>query len=161
MGQVFKAVYTMAFFSFLRLSNLVSHSVHKFSPLYHLARGDIIFADPGMHVLIKWSKTMQTRNVVKILKLSSLGSNPICPVTAMKNLLAITLGSKNEPLFQYKTLKGWVPLTDTQVRHHFHLILKRLNLHTSNLTFHAFWCSGATYAFNSNVQLQHIQSHGT
>ena len=33
MGQVFKAVYTMAFFSFLRLSNLVPHSVHKFSPL--------------------------------------------------------------------------------------------------------------------------------
>ena len=112
-------------------------------------------------MLIKWSKTLQTRNVVKILKVPFLGSNPICPVTAIKNLLAITPGSKNEPLVQYKTLKGWVPLTDTQIRCHFHLILKRLNLHTSNLTFHAFRCSGATYAFNSNVELQHIQSHGT
>ena len=112
-----------------------------------------------MHVLIKWSKTMQTRNMVKILKLPSLGSNPLCPVNAIKNLLAITPGSKNQPMFQYKTLKGWVPLTDTQVRHHFHLILKRLNLHTSNLTFHAFRRSGATYAFNSNVELQHIQRH--
>ena len=71
MGQVFKAIYTMAFFTFLRLSNLVTHSVHKYSPLYHLARGDIIFAHPGMHVLIKWSKTILTRNIVKILKFLS------------------------------------------------------------------------------------------
>ena len=161
MGQVFKAVYTLAFFSFLRLSNLVPHSVQAFSPLYHLARGDIIVANPGMHIVIKWSKTIQSRNMVKILKIPTLGANHICPVTAIKNLLAITPGSKNDPLFQYKTLKGWAPLTDTQVRRHFHLILKKLNLHKSNLTFHAFRCSGATYAFNSNVALQDIQSHGT
>ena len=161
MGQVFKAVYTLAFFSFLRLSNLVPHSVRHYSALYHLARGDIILANPGIHVVVKWSKTIQSRNTVKILKIPRLGANPICPVTAITNLLAITPGSKNEPLFQYKNVKGWAPLTDTQVRRHFHLILKKLNLHNSNLTFHAFRRSGATYAFNSNVALQDMQSHGT
>ena len=55
MGQVFKAVYTLAFFSFLRLSNLVPHSCKKFSPLYHLARADIIFAKPGLHIIVKWT----------------------------------------------------------------------------------------------------------
>ena len=44
MGQIFKAVYTIAFFSFLRLSNLVPHSASKFSPLHQLACGDIILA---------------------------------------------------------------------------------------------------------------------
>ena len=161
MGQVFKAVYTLAFFSFLRLSNLVPHSVQQYSVLYHLARGDIIFAKPGIHILIKWSKTLQSRDTVKILKIPMLGANPICPVTAIKNLLAITPGSKNDPLFQYKRPKGWAPLTDTQVRRHFHSVLQKLNLHNSNITFHAFRRSGATYAFNSNVALQDIQSHGT
>ena len=52
MGQVFKAVYTLAYFSFLRLSNLVSHKAAEFSPLYHLARADIIFAHPGIQVII-------------------------------------------------------------------------------------------------------------
>ena len=33
MGQVFKAVYSLVFFSFLRLSNLVPHSVKTFSQL--------------------------------------------------------------------------------------------------------------------------------
>ena len=161
MGQVFKAVYTLAFFSFLRLSNLVPHSVRQYSALYHLARGGIIVAKPGLHILIKWSKTMQSRNTVNILKIPMLGANPICPVTAIQNLLAITPGSKNDPLFQYKSLKGWAPLTDTQVRRHLHLVLKKLNLHNSNLTFHAFRHSGATYCFNSNVALQDIQNHGT
>ena len=53
MGQVFKAVYTLAFFSFLRISNLVPQAVNLFSPLYHLARGDVIFAAPGLHLIIK------------------------------------------------------------------------------------------------------------
>ena len=36
MGQVFKSVYTVAYLSFLRLSNLVPHYVKLFSLLYHL-----------------------------------------------------------------------------------------------------------------------------
>ena len=161
MGQVFKAVYSIAYFSFLRISNLVPHSITTFSPLYHLARADIIFAPPGLQIIVKWTKTLQSRDAIKILKIPSLGSNPICPVNAVKNLLQITPGSRNDPLFQYKTPKGWVPLTDNQVRFHLKLILKKLGLQDSNLTFHAFRRSGATHAFNSNVQIQEIQSHGT
>ena len=149
MGQVFKAVYTLAFFSFLRLSNLVPHSIKSFSPLYHLARGDIIFAPPGLHILGKWSKTIQDKKHNKVLK--------ICPVTAIKNLLQITPGSNNSPLFQYKKSTIWLPLTDNQVRRHFKTILNRLQLHNTSLTFHAFRRSGASFAFNSNVSLQDIE----
>ena len=161
MGQVFKAVYTLAFFSFVRLSNLVPHSQKLYSPLYQLARGDIIFAPPGLHILVKWSKTLQSRNVVKVLKIPSLGSNPICPVNAIKNLLSITPGHSNSPLFQYKMSTQLVPLTDTKVTRHFSNILRKLNLHNSNITFHTFRGSGATFAFNSNVNIQEIMSHGT
>ena len=161
MGQVFKAVYTLAFFSFLRISNLVPHTRNTYSPLYHLSRADVFFASPGIHLLLKWSKTLQNKDSVRLLKIPALGSNPICPVMAIKNLLSITPGTKNAPLFQYKTSQGWFPMTDTQVRRHFKMILAKLQLQDANLTFHAFRCSGATYAFNANVALQDIQSHGT
>ena len=59
MGQVFKDVYTIAFFSFLRLSNLVPHSNKLYSPLYRLARADIIFAPFGIQIIVKWTKTLQ------------------------------------------------------------------------------------------------------
>ena len=106
---------------------------------------------------------MQARNAVKILKNPDLGTNPICPVHAIKNVLSITPGASNSPLFQYKSNSQWQPLTDSHfaLRRHFALILKKLNLQHSNITFHAFRRSGATYTFNPNVQLQHIQSHGT
>ena len=64
MGQIFKGLYLLNFFSFLRLSNLVPHSCTGFSPLRHLARGDIIFKPGKMIVLVKWSKTMQNNNQV-------------------------------------------------------------------------------------------------
>ena len=102
MGQIFKALYLTAFFSFLRVSNLVPHSIKAFSPIEQMSRGDVLFATPGIHLLIKWSKTIQTRDTIRILKIPSLGSSPLCPVQAIKNLLLITPGTENSPLFQVK-----------------------------------------------------------
>ena len=125
MGRVFKAIYTLAFFSFLRLSNLVPRTRKAYSPIQHLCRADVFFATPGIHLLLKLSKTLQSKDTVRILKILALGSNPICPVMAIRNLLSITPGTKNVPLFQYKTSQGWFPMTDTQVRRHFKMILAK------------------------------------
>ena len=48
MGQIYKAIYLVAFFSFLRISNLVPHKIASFSPLEQLTRGDVFFASPGL-----------------------------------------------------------------------------------------------------------------
>ena len=108
-GQIFKAVYTLAFITFLRLSNLVPHAAKLYLPLYQLARGDIILAPPGIQFRVKRSKTFQDRNTVKVLKIASLGTNPIFPVQAIKNVLKITPGSSNSPLFQYKKMPCLAP----------------------------------------------------
>ena len=162
MGQIFKALYLTAFFSFLRVSNLVPHSVKTFSPMEQMSRGDVFFATPGIHLLIKWSKTIQTRDTIRMLKIPSLGSSPLCPVQAIKNLLLITRGTENSPLFQVKNeAVQWVPLTDSKVRRNFIQILTRLGLEHSGISLHTFRRSGATLAFNSNVSIPNIQSHGT
>ena len=48
MGFVYKAAILLSFFSFLRISNLVPHSIAAFQPLKHLARGDIFFLPPEL-----------------------------------------------------------------------------------------------------------------
>ena len=155
-------IFDCIFFSFLRISNLVPHSIKAFSPIEQMARGDVFFAPPGIHLLIKWSKTIQTRDTIRILKIPSLGSSPLCPVQAIKHLLLITPGTKNDPLFQIKNEAAqWVPLTDTKVRRNFTQILTRVGLQHSGMSLHTFRHSGATLAFNSNVSIQNIQSHGT
>ena len=161
MGQVFKAAFLLSFFSFLRISNLVPHSIQKFNPLEQLARADLFFASPGAHILIKWSKTLQSKNQVRLLKIPLLTNSPLCPVAALKNLLLITPAGDNNPLFQIKYKQKWVPLTDSRLRRALASILLSLQLQNSKITFHSFRRSGATLAFNSSVPLQDIQSHGT
>ena len=104
---------------------------------------------------------MQTRDSVKILKLPLLSHSPLCPVTAVKNLLMLTPGHQDTPLFQIKNAKAqWVSLTDFQTRRNFTQVLTRLGLQDSGMSLHTFRRSGASLAFNSNVALQNIQSHG-
>ena len=161
MGQIFKAFYLLAFFSFLRISNLVPHSRNSYSPLQQVDQGDMIFAPSGLHILVKWSKTLQTKDKIKIIKVPALGASPLCPVVALKVLLKLTPNHPNFPLFQIKQSHTWLPLTDTKVRRHFKSILARLSLHDSAITIHTLRRSGATFAYNANVPLQEIQSNGT
>ena len=161
---MYKAAYLLSFFSFLRISNLVPHSIHKYDPLHQLARADVIFAPPpppGAHLIIKWSKTLQSDNQIRVLKIPHLGASPLCPVKALKSLLKLASGSNNSPLFQIHYQGSWVPLTDTRLRKNLSQILKKLHLSHSNITFHSLRRSGASLAFNSHVPIQDIQSHCT
>ena len=99
MGQIFKAVYLTSFFSFLRISNLCPHTVADFSPLKHLTGQDLINTTDSMAILVKWSKTMQLNNCVKILHLPTL-KNDICPVTAIKNAMLLSPQPRNSALFK-------------------------------------------------------------
>ena len=71
---------------FFELSNLVPNSIAERSPLKHLTREDIIF-DKKAIVIVKWSKTIQTPNSAKVVYIPIL-NNDICPVTAIRNVLA-------------------------------------------------------------------------
>ena len=73
---VFKAVYLVAFFSFLRVSNFL-HSTKSFDPTGQLAIGDLFFCQDGVTILIKWSKTIQNRCDTNTISLPSLGSSII------------------------------------------------------------------------------------
>ena len=158
-GKIFKAAYLLGFFAFLRLANLVPHARKDFSIIKHLCRGDIIFKENRAIVMIKWSKTLQSKNTIRLISVPRLGS-VICPVAALKKLLKISPGDNNTPLFQILVGRAWFPLTDSAVRKHLKWCLSLADLSPS-LTFHALGRSGATFAFNHNVSLQNIKRHGT
>ena len=101
LGFVFKAVYLTTFFLFLRISNLVSHSVASYSHLKQLARADVMFSHPGATLLITWSKTLQTKDKVRLIKIPFLLNSPLCPVTALQVLLRSVPGNKTALSFKY------------------------------------------------------------
>ena len=112
-------------------------------------------------MLIKWSKTTQKRNKAVLIKIPNVKNPVLCPVKAVRDLLRLTPGNCDSPLFQIQLYGKWVPLTDSRMRKHFTNILNRLNLANSGITFHHFRKSGATLAFNANASLQSIKAQGT
>ena len=50
---LFRAAFLLAFFVFLRMSNVARHSKFKFDTKRHILRQDVIFQEPGAHILIK------------------------------------------------------------------------------------------------------------
>ena len=91
---IFKPLYLFAFFSFLRLSNILPHSARQFDPTRHLTRGDLIFTQNSCTVIIKWSKTIQNRRDTKTIVIPTLGSSPLCPVTYLQHMYQAIPASK-------------------------------------------------------------------
>ena len=52
---------------------------------------------------------MTSEDTGKLLKIPALGSNPICPVMAIRNLLSITLGPKMHPCFNIRLHRVGLP----------------------------------------------------
>ena len=87
------------FFSFLRLSNILPHSVPAFDHTRQLARADYIPAVNGAVLLIKWSKTLQNRKDIVTIPIPSLGKSLLCPMAALDRMIQLYTVSDNEPLF--------------------------------------------------------------
>ena len=60
-------------------------------------------------------------------------------------------------MFVYPTLQG---VTQGNIRQALAKVLRHLQIPLYSLSFHSFRRSGASAAFNNDVQLQNIQAHG-
>ena len=158
---VYMAVFLTGFFAFFRLSNLAPHSLSSFDPSRHLIGHDVFFTKKFVKILIKWSKTIQSRDTVQCITLPKLQDSTICPFSALKALFRLYPMSAVTSLFQVPAPSGLNPLTDSRVRKILKVINQSLGFHPSHFTFHDFRRVGATFAFNAQIPIQDIKRHGT
>ena len=157
----FKAIFLTAFFGFFRLSNLAPHSSNEFDPSKHFTGGDVFFEKSQVKMLLKWSKTLQLNDQVKVITLPRLKGRTICPYEALKQIFRLYAPSSREPLFQCLTHLGYQVATDSKVRKTLASINLALNLPKNFYTFHAFRRSGATLAYKAHAPIREIMEHGT
>ena len=154
---MFSAIYLLAFFSFLRLSNIVTHSTSTFDLSRHLARDDIIFGQDLAIIVVKWSKTNQFRHKVTRISIPVLSGSSLCPVAALKVLLQAVPSTQNDPLFTISKQNSLVPLTDSMVWKHFKRIIRILHWQHFNFTFYSFRRSRASWAYQHGVPIDAIK----
>ena len=157
----FTSAILLGFFAFLRLSNLAPHALAGFDSTRHLTGHDVFFTKNYAKVLIKWSKTIQTRDKVQCLTLSKLKNRIICVYRALKKIFKLYPMSSDSSLLQLPSQYGFQPLTDPHVRKFLKRINIALNLPSNYFTFHDLRRSGATLAYNADVPIQDIKRHGT
>ena len=126
-----------------------------------MARGDIIFSHDMAIILVKFSKTVQSRDKIARIHIPVVPESRLCPVTALKCMLAIVPGSQDDPLLCICRQACWVPLTDSIVRKHLNHITHILNWEHTHITFHTFRRSGASWAFQHGVSIEAIKQQGT
>ena len=158
--KVFRAIFLTGFFGFLRLSNLAPHFLATFDYTRHLTGQDLSFNDKLVKIMVKWTKTMQNRDTVKVICLPKLKNSVICLFRALKVLCKLYPMSASTSVFQVQGKSGWQSLTDTKVRKCLKAINVSLGLNTHFFTFHSFRRSGATFAYNSHMSIQQIKLHG-
>ena len=110
---VYKALYLLAFFSFLRISNILPHAARNFDKTRHLCVGDVIFAFQRAVIVVKWSKTLQDRVKTTTIDILCLGASAICPIAALKQMLATYPSHQDASLFQIPHAGSLKPLTDS------------------------------------------------
>ena len=159
-AEVYKCAFIVAFFSFLRRSNLVPDSVHSFDKHRHLCRGDIFVEHDCLIILIKWSKTLQCHERVVTIPLASLPGHPLCPVSAYQTMLSKVPGKDNDPVFMLPQAGKTVPLTSSKLAQRFKTGLAGLGLDPSDYSIHSLRRSGATFAFTCGIEPLLIQTHG-
>ena len=78
-------LFLVAFFSFLRKSNLTTPCAQTFDPTKHLTQKDIKFSSQGAVLRIHWSKTLQHREGMLLIPLPTIAGSPLCLVTAIQH----------------------------------------------------------------------------
>ena len=155
---VFKATYLVAF-SFLRISNLVPQ--HSSSHTSDTCAEVISYLHPlGPKLLLNGPIPCYPKIRLKSYKYQPC-TTLLCVLSRLwNNYYASHQGTRIHHCSKYYGRGKWVPLTDSSLPKNLTSILKFLNLHNSGITFHTFRRSSASLAFQLNVGIQQIQSHG-
>ena len=155
-----RAICLMGFFGFYRLATLVPHNKATFSAARYITHGDFIWGPPGVHIITKSAKNMQISGHVRVVQLPLLADKDICPVTALKRVVSSNRSHQDLPVFTISVAGSTSVLTAHKVRTTLRQVVLKMGLQPSEFGFHAFRRSGATWAYENNINLQHIKTHG-
>ena len=132
------ALFLVAFFSFLRISNLV----------------------PLALLRITHTKTIQFRERQLEIPLPCIPGSPLCPVTALKQYLASVQLPPRSPLFVCKTQDAYSPILAHQYNAFIKASLSAIGFNPAHYSSHSFRRGGATFAFSRDAPTAFIKAQG-
>ena len=144
------------------MSNLTPRSQSHFDPTKHTCRGDVFKADPGLVILLKWSKTNQYGQNNELVPLAE-SIDPLCPVKAYREMEdLVPTQSENQPLLSLPTSSSHIsdPVHPDWLAKMLSISLLQMGEDPTVYSFYSLCRSGATAAFAAGVEFAQIKKHG-
>ena len=160
------ALFLVAFFTFLRKSNLVPDVANRISSKVPL-RADLVFDSHGatLHIAassVPTSRTIQYQQRSLSIPLPLIPGSPLCPVTALRHHLRLNPGPPTAPLFSVvcSPSQQLSPLTSRHFCFFIFKVISALGLVPAHYSPHSFRRGGASFAIRCNVPAELIQRQG-
>ena len=142
------ALFLVAFFTFLRKSNLVPDVANRISSKVPL-QADLVFDSHGATLHIAASKTIQYQQRSLSIPLPLIPGSPLRPVTALRHYLRLNSGPSTAPSFSVvcSTSQQLSPLTSRHFCLFISKVISAIGLVPANYSPHSFRCGGTSFAF--------------
>ena len=153
------ALFLVAFFTFLRKSNLLPDNKRQISPKV-INWAPLVFTSSGTNIHVSATKTIQCQQRSLVLPIPSLPGSRLCPTLALRHPLSLNPGPSSVPLFTVLTRSGLQPITYRQFFTFLSWVVSRLHLDPSLFSPHSFRRGGATFAFDCHIPFEIIKLQG-
>ena len=150
----------LSFFGFFRLAMLVPSARSGFSAARYPTHGDVIWGPPGAHLITKCAKNRQVSGHSQIVQLPQLPDKLLCPVSALHQVVSSNPIHRNKPIFMVEEQGVSVILTASRVRLALRKAISAIGLEPKEYGYHSLRRSGACWAFDYDINVDHIHTHG-
>ncbi len=152
--------FLVAFFAFLRKSNVVPPSQRAFNPLRHLSRHNITRTSYGLLLKLQLTKTIQFKQRILQIPIAAIPGSILDPVAAFDRMCTLAPAAAHSPAFLYWKDGSLVSLTHslftTRLRH----LLGVIGLQPHSFSGHSFRRGGLSFGFRANVPIELLKAHG-
>ena len=156
------ALFLVASFSFLRISNLVPYASadRHADNAYFLKRQDVYFTASGAVLRVYRTKTIQFTQRVLDIPLPFIPNSILCPVTALKKYFCTVPALDSSPLFIVHHGTSLKPILAAHFNRFFKSCITTVGLEPDSFSSRSFRQGGATFAFNCGAATEFIKAQG-
>ena len=156
-----KALFLVAFFSFLRRSNLLANSRDESGHAsLGVLRKDVSIAHDGAVLRVYRTKTLLFKDRMLSIPIPAVPKSILCPVAALKKYMSLVPAQPDDPLFMVPANDNYQPISGKTANDFLKKCIDFLGLDRRVYSMHSFRRGGATFAIRAGAPAQFIKSQG-
>ena len=155
-----KQAILLMYLGFFRQSSIAPPAVAQFDPTRHTTRANVWPSKDGLHVRLKWTKTLQRSCDAKVILLPYTNDQDLCPVR--NHTLCEAHRSQAPGHAPYLAFDDGNPLTTRAIARAWSQAVSRAGLQPEKLTLHSLRRGGASFTYNDQrADLNDVMTQGT